>query len=55
MYQEDLQIQKLKEIKGEDRIKKKPPKKKPEQLFDMGKKPKSKKVKRIKKKGKSRY
>ena len=27
MYNEDLQVQKLKEIKGEDKIKRKPPKK----------------------------
>ena len=47
MYSEDLQVQKLKEMKGEDKIKRKPPKKKKEQLFDMGKKPKSnKKVKK---------
>jgi len=53
MYQEDLNVQKLKEIKGENKPKRKPPKKKPEQLFDMGRKPKSKKVKRIRKRGKS--
>jgi len=45
---EDLQVQKLKEMKGEDKIKRKPPKKKKEhQLFD---KPKPKSNKKVKKK-----
>ena len=49
MYNEDLQVQKLKEMKGEDKPKRKPPKKKEHQLFD---KPKPKKNKKNKKKGK---
>tara|TARA_R110002096_G_scaffold330342_1_gene524412 strand:- start:32 stop:193 length:162 start_codon:yes stop_codon:yes gene_type:complete len=53
MYNEDLQVEKLKELKGEGKPKRKPPKKKPEQLFDMKKtKDKSKKSKNYKKKGK---
>ena len=49
MYNEDLQVEKLKELKGEGKPKRKPPKKKPEQLFDMKK---NKKNKKNKKKGK---
>tara|TARA_R110000850_G_scaffold204994_1_gene331200 strand:+ start:343 stop:492 length:150 start_codon:yes stop_codon:yes gene_type:complete len=49
MYNEDLQVEKLKELKGEGKPKRKPAKKKPEQLFDMEK---TKKVKKNKKKGK---
>lgn len=49
MYQEDINVEKLKELKGEGKPKRKPPKKKPEQLFDMKK---TKKVKKVKKKGK---
>jgi len=49
MYQEDLQVQKMKEIRGEDKPKRKAPKKKDYQLFD---KPKPKKPKKYKKKGK---
>ena len=51
MYQEneELQIEKLKEMKGDNKVKRKAPKKKPEQLFDMAKKTKSnKKVKKKK-------
>ena len=48
MYYEDLQVEKLKEIKGEGKPKRKPPKKKEYQLFD---KPKIK-SKKYKKKGK---
>ena len=43
MYNEDLQVEKLKELKGEGKPPRKPPKKKEHQLFDMGKKPKSNK------------
>jgi hypothetical protein len=43
---EELQVEKLKELKGESKPPRKPPKKKEHQLFDM-KKPKSnKKVKK---------
>lgn len=51
MYNEDLQVQKLKEIKGEGKPKRKPAKKKDYQLFDKPKpkiKPKSKKIKKNK-------
>tara|TARA_R110000803_G_scaffold161772_1_gene225412 strand:+ start:123 stop:320 length:198 start_codon:yes stop_codon:yes gene_type:complete len=37
MYNEDLQIEKLKEMKGENKIKRKPPKKTEKQLFDKNK------------------
>jgi hypothetical protein len=47
MYNEEMQIQKLKEMKGEDKPKRKPPKKKEHQLFD---KPKPKTNKKVKKK-----
>ena len=49
MYQEneERQMQKLKEMKGEDKPPKKPPKKKEHQLFD---KPKPKSNKKVKKK-----
>ena len=46
---EELQIQKLKELKGEGKPSRKPPKKKEHQLFD---KPKPKSNKKVKKKGK---
>ena len=46
---EDLQVEKLKELKGEGKPPRKPPKKKEHQLFD---KPKPKKIKKVKKKGK---
>ena len=53
MYNEDLQVEKLKELKGEGKPKRKPAKKKPEQLFDMKEnKNNSKKSKNYKKKGK---
>jgi len=46
---EERQIEKLKEMKGDNKVKRKPAKKKPEQLFDMAKKTKSnKKVKKNK-------
>ena len=41
MYNEDLQIEKLKEMKGENKPKRKPAKKKEHQLFDQPK-PKTK-------------
>jgi len=46
MYQEDINIKKLKEMKGEDKPKRKPPKKKENQLFDMKKNKKNKKNKK---------
>jgi len=46
MYQEDLQVQKMKEIRGEDKPKRKAPKKKDYQLFDMKTKIKPKKYKK---------
>jgi hypothetical protein len=54
MYQEDLQIEKLKQMKGEDKPQRKPAKKKDYQLFDKPK-PKSKKVKTVKKIKKKQY
>ena len=53
MYNEDLNIQKLKEIKGEDKPKRKPAKKKEHQLFDQPK-PKSNKKTKIKTKTKNK-
>ena len=47
MYYENLNVEKLKELKGEGKPKRKPAKKKPEQLFDMKTKP-NKKVKKKK-------
>jgi len=43
MYNENLNVEKLKELKGEGKPKRKAPKKKEHQLFD---KPKPKKIKK---------
>jgi len=51
MYNEDLQVEKLKEIKGEGKPKRKPPKKKDYQLFDKPKPTKKKVKNKNKKKG----
>jgi len=48
MYQEEINIKKLKEMKGENKPKRKAAKKKENQLFDMKKNKKNKKNKKKK-------
>lgn len=52
MYNEDLQVEKLKELKGEGKPKRKPAKKKEHQLFDKPKPKNNSKKSKNKKKGK---